>query len=118
MHEGDAPGDAGAAGASDFKTIEIVESLNGLFGQVPVLKPEIEPMPENMRVHLGLELLFDQRAGRAVGAAADHFDRLAVKGRELRKVAVGNEPGDCPGPGSRHVNLALNQRLGHVQVGK
>ena len=79
---------------------------------------EIEPVAEDVRAHLGLDLLFDQCARRAVDAAADHLDRLAVENRQLREVAVGHQARHGPGARRSHVDLALDQRLGDVEVGE
>jgi hypothetical protein len=44
--------------------------------------------------------------------------RHAVEIRQLDHVAVGHQPGQHPGAGRGHLDLALQQRLGDVEVGE
>ena len=46
------------------------------------------------------------------------FDRAAVQHRQLENVGVGNNAGDGPTSRARHFHLALDRRLGHLQIGE
>ncbi len=41
---------------------------------------------------------------------------LAIEHRQLHDVGIGDEAGQHPGAGHRHLDAALAQRLGHVGV--
>ena len=60
----------------------------------------------------------DHRPGLAVGDAVDQLDRLVVQSGKLEQVAVLDEVGDRPDAGGGHIDLSLDQRLGHVEVGE
>ena len=98
-----------------FSVGELVERR---LGRVPVLIAEIDPRTEHLRLELGLELLVDVLAGLAVGRLVRDLDRHAVEVRQLDHVAVGHQAGQHPGAGRGHLDLALQQRLGDVEVGE
>ena len=71
-----------------------------------------------MAAELLLDLAGDHGASAAVGDAMDDLDGLVIQGGKLEQVGVGDEIGDRPGARGGHVHLALDQRLGDVQVGE
>jgi len=62
----------------------------------------------------GIEMIPVSLTG--AGPDMDEVERLAVEDRKLETIGVGDDAGDGPAAGRRHLDLALDQRLADLEV--